>query len=177
MGWRKFWIYFFSVEKSILNLALKQARALKTNFKFKYEHWTESCFLWVELCQCQHKLACVRILTMATQLRHWFDVNVTITVIFTKFRDVDFQKIFLVLARTIRQKEISKADSSCPSFNIKTTERTRLSYNCAHLRLTKESLTIEYWIIIFLWWRKRTWKENIWRKKIYFCGGEKQWRM
>ena len=35
---RKFWIYFFSVEKSILNLALKRARALKTNFKFKYEH-------------------------------------------------------------------------------------------------------------------------------------------
>ena len=27
--------------------------------------------------------------------------------------------------------------------------RTRLTYNCAHLRLTKESLTIEYLRIIF----------------------------
>ena len=35
---------------------------------------------------------------------------------------------------------------------------TRLTYNCAHLRSTKVSLTIEYFEneIIFLWWRKRS---------------------
>ena len=37
-------------------------------------------------------------------------------------------------------------------------KETRLTYNCAHLRSTKESLTIEYFEneIIFLWWRKRS---------------------
>ena len=65
---------------------------------------------------------------------------------------------------------------------------TRLSYNCAHLRLTKESLTIEYLRIIFfvmekknvegkflekekiLLWRRKTMEkvkeENIWREKM-----------
>ena len=33
---------------------------------------------------------------------------------------------------------------------LKRVTETRLSYNCAHLRLTKESLTIEYLRIIFL---------------------------
>ena len=65
---------------------------------------------------------------------------------------------------------------------------TRLSYNCAHLRLTKESLTIEYLRIIFFvmekknvegkylekekifLWRRKTMEkvkeENIWREKM-----------
>ena len=35
-------------------------------------------------------------------------------------------------------------------------ERTRLTYNCAHLRLTKESLTIEYlrWKLYWIFWVK-----------------------
>ena len=75
---------------------------------------------------------------------------------------------------------------------------TRLSYNCAHLRLTKESLTIEYLRIIFFvmekknvegkylekekifLWRRITMEkvkeENIWREKMSPWRDKKQAR-
>ena len=70
------------------------------------------------------------------------------------------------------------------------TDKTRPSYNCSYLRLTKESLTIEFLRIIFFvmekknvegkylekenifLWRRKTMEnvkvkeENIWREKI-----------
>ena len=45
---------------------------------------------------------------------------------------------------------------------------TRLTYNCAHLRSTKETLTIEYFRIILeknrvkIFWVKIFWGENFW---------------
>ena len=76
--------------------------------------------------------------------------------------------------------------------------RTRLSYNCAHLRLTKESLTFDYLRIIFFvmekknvegkylekenifLWRRKTMEkvkeENIWREKISLWRDKQQTR-
>ena len=77
---------------------------------------------------------------------------------------------------------------------------TRLTYNCAHLRLTKESLTFEYlekenilqrrrnigkeknkniWRrkVYFLQRKRKRREENIWLKKIcFFCWGEEKQR-
>ena len=55
---------------------------------------------------------------------------------------------------------------------------TRLSYNCAHLRWTKETLTIEYfriilkkiWVKIFLgenFWGENFWVENFLGENIF----------
>ena len=51
----------------------------------------------------------------------------------------------------------------------------RLTYNCTHLRSTKESLTFEYWRrkIYFLLTRKMD-KESILKNKIYFFVEEKK---
>ena len=61
--------------------------------------------------------------------------------------------------------------------------RTRLSYNCAHLRWTKETLTIEYfgiilkkiWVKIFLgenFWGENFWGENFFGLKTFGVTGE-----
>ena len=61
--------------------------------------------------------------------------------------------------------------------------KTRLSYNCAHLRWTKETLTIEYfriilkkiWVKIFLgenFWGENFWGENFFGLKTFGVTGE-----
>ena len=54
---------------------------------------------------------------------------------------------------------------------------TRLTYKCAHLRSTKESVTIEYLIFIFFVVEKNNVEgKYLEKKKIFFCGGEEEWR-
>ena len=66
------------------------------------------------------------------------------------------------------------SNACCAEYqNIESNVRTRLSYNCAHLRWTKETLTIEYfriilkkiWVKIFL--VEHFWGENFFGLKIF----------
>ena len=47
-------------------------------------------------------------------------------------------------------------------------EKTRLTYNCAHLRSTKESLTIEYFEKKLIFWVKIFLGENFWDENFFW---------